>query len=305
MDRETLADRYAGCMAGAAHGDALGMPANGLSTYRVRKLFQRLDGFFPCPRTLRKEGTYTGVTQIMMLAAAAAEKGMDLPAAMAAVKEKGQARWTNPADDWLLAPLHIGLRAAAHPIPDPQLLKDCAAVLRPLGASRPACLASFSICWCVKELIRNGPVMKSRTDLSFADHSMTARLALLCKEIESNFEPGEDDGDKFWLRIEEMRKKFDAAASIDAAATVLGCSSDYREAVPFSLFCFLTSPTDMKSLSWAAGMGGAASLNAAITGAFVGAYSGVGFIQDAPGERGEGYAKIVEYATHLAQNIAV
>ena len=69
MDQKFLLDRYVGSLLGMAAGDAYGMPANNHSPYSVNCLFQYIDSFYPCNKTGRKAGSYSGVTQLALLEA--------------------------------------------------------------------------------------------------------------------------------------------------------------------------------------------------------------------------------------------
>lgn len=71
FDLERLRDRFAGCLLGGAIGDALGMPAEGLTREQIRAAWGWLDRFAdPAPdslcRTLRA-GQYTDDTQLALL----------------------------------------------------------------------------------------------------------------------------------------------------------------------------------------------------------------------------------------------
>ena len=196
MDQKFLLDRYVGSLLGMAAGDAYGMPANNHSPYSVNCLFQYIDSFYPCNKTGRKAGSYSGVTQLALLEALSLIENKDINVEnsikiLKDIKSQGKAKWSS--EDKLLRCVPLGLMAAANPVSDSELWKRCGKTWSIFkSSSKTDILASFCITWSIKELIRNNKNLSNIDELCFTDMSMMSRLVELCKKIEQTFDDGPD-----------------------------------------------------------------------------------------------------------------
>ena len=296
MDRQVILERMAGCLVGTAIGDALGAPANGLSPYAVSFRFQRIDGFYGSLG--REPGQYGSVTcRAIATAASIAKDGRFSKETFAKAQvdfmRRNAAKWSpdegeqsllhgdnsallgtdtlDPA--FLTRAIPIGMAFSKNENGDREM-SDAVKVATNLTSSiKRASLCGFVVAKAVKEIIRNGHLLTKRSEAYDSGNSFLSRLQGICMNHESKWEQGEN-ADTLWKRLLSVRRFLQSDMSTEAFVGTHGNGNSCLEAVPFALFCFLREPDDFRSVNVAASMGGAASLNAAMVGAFVGACVG-------------------------------
>ncbi len=68
MEKSEVIERFRGAILGMVTGDALGMPANGMSSYETLTQYQFIDDFYPGSRFGLEAGAYTAYSQLALMA---------------------------------------------------------------------------------------------------------------------------------------------------------------------------------------------------------------------------------------------
>jgi ADP-ribosylglycohydrolase len=292
----------AGCLIGTAIGDALGTPSSGLSPYVVSLKFQKIDGFYGSP--LREPGQYTAVTCRAIATAASISKSgkFDRDTFLKAHVDfmgRNSLKWTRDDGESRLAggePLEkcssetlspsfltravpIGMAFSIRDNCDKEMSDSVKTATMLTSSLKVASLCGFVVAKAVREIVRDGQLLTKRSEAYDTGSSFLSRLQSLCMKYESKWENGENS-DSLWKRLLSTRRALQSDMSTEAFVGTYGNGNSCLEALPFSLFCFLSGPDDFESVFQAATMGGAAAINAAVVGAFVGACVGAASIPE-------------------------
>lgn len=293
-----LADKFRGALLGLAIGDALGMPADGMTPYGVIRSFQSLDGFFRRPDRGMDAGQYTSNAQMALVLA----KAMTLPAGTGGASEHylsmkspkelrprvrksldrlraglgEQSPACGASADFLPRVIPMGLWAATSKASAGGLLRACRDAAQPTHSDKKAIIASYAVARVVMESVAKSKDINSPYRLYEAGDSLLSRIASVVRDAESRLPPGEAPDDLFWMRLRDVMSMLLSHKSPLEAAAMFGAGEDARDVVPVALFCFLRAPDDYKSCMEAANLGGLSSLRASLVGGMVGAFAGEG-----------------------------
>lgn len=323
---ERLAGRISGCLLGMVVGDAMGMPADGMSPWEVWLNFQKMDGYHGCPRTKSKPGTYTGITQLAMTCSGCLAEAPDLDTNVLASKllgmhKKGSLRarhgvseamgrlssGASMADlvgedgEYMAMMPPIGVVAACKKLPDSWLVSSCRAAASVSTLRKQAMIPGVAIAWLARELAKYEQAVDS-DELYSSDESAISRLISFCENLEAK--AGVTIlADRMSSRITHARDRIDVDCKPEEFAGSCGSSWRATEAAGLAIFCFLKSVDEEASIRVAAGLGGAAPLVAALVGGLVGAYMGPSFLGTETVDSLENSAKITSAASGLAEAI--
>lgn len=293
-----LADKFRGALLGMAIGDALGMPADGMTPYEVIRSFQSLDGFFRRPDQGMDAGQYTSNAQMALVLA----KAMSLPAGMDGAPEQylsmkspkelspgvrksldrlraglgKQSPACGASADFLPRVVPVGLWAAATKAGAGSMLRACRDAAQPTHSDKKAIISSYAVARIVMESASRSKDINSPYRLYEAGDSLLSRIASVVRDAEARLPPGEAPDDLFWMRLRDVMSMLSAHKSPLEAAAMFGTGGSTRDVVPVALFCFLRAPDDYKSCMEAANLGGLASIRASLVGGMVGAFAGEG-----------------------------
>jgi ADP-ribosyl-[dinitrogen reductase] hydrolase len=274
--RHRLEDRFAGVLLGTAIGDALGLPAEGLSREAIARRFGRLDRF----RLLGETGFVSDDTeQSALIAASLCAHPRDLPRCVAAFR-RALLGW------FLRLPLGIGLgtlracvktalgftrsgvrsagngaamRAAivgAYWFDRPDLRRDFSDALAAVTHTDPRAVQGARF---VAEVAAGCLVLEPRQP----------RVGMLRGALSAVDEPA------LVSALERAVELAESCASPEEAADELGTSGFVIESVGFATFCWLRFGDDpMLALVETVSAGGDADSNAAIVGAWLGGQHG-------------------------------
>lgn len=276
MDKDFLTDRIAGGLLGLAIGDALGIPANGMTPFQVMsKLHAPIDGFFPSVNNGFTAGTYgpDSLAAIRITNAMAVSGKLDEVSITEAIKNiepttNGIAMFSRVAP--------VGFYAAMTGQDGQDLINSCKIVCQ--GRPKRDILAAFVFAMAIRELIRFSKEMTKPYELFDGDKSLLARLVQICFMAEASF--GEDEReDLLSARLDFVRKKL-AGKSCDLPRFfgLVGSSGGVAESLSISLFAYMSAPDDFATICRVVSMGGAAALHGAMVGVLIGATLGAGML---------------------------
>lgn len=322
MEKDVLLDRVAGCLLGMAVGDAMGMPAIGMTPYEVMLYFQSIDGFYGTrvESPNGKPGFYTGVTELGIVSAGSIiRKGgvidaADMASAHLEFSKHKPARWNQATTnvmfnesgematcrdaEFLGKMMVVGLLAAAKGWHDQELASECKKVANFTTTHKPTVLAGFSLAKVTSQIVKNKKSLGGPLELYDMDTSLLASIVGTCSRAELGF--GDEDRDKLSGRLMFARRSLQSKKSIELFAAANGTAATANLAVPLALFSFMYSPDCFDQVGVVAGLGGASSINAALVGGLVGAYSGAGVIPAGLRDQVENSGKIMGISEKFA-----
>lgn len=296
-----------GCLLGLAAGSALGAPADGMSPYQVAINLGYMDGFHAGPGT-RRAGEYTGAAQVtiheLMFLADGWEANRESLSKHLLAKANADRPWplewahterSSRSGNIGLYMIPIGIMSVVKDMDDVALLGACKALCL-THVLRRSILAGFCSAYIVRECMKNNVELKDPNAFYMMEGSLLSRLIGICKDVEEN-KLSEEEGwpvrDGLWMRLRQVQDKLQSNASIEEVVGTMGNGEHWSQSIPFSIFCFMRTPTSYKTMFDVASTGGAASLNAALVGAFMGSLIGPAIIPNA--------LKEVENATKLME----
>ncbi|UCH33027.1 MAG: ADP-ribosylglycohydrolase family protein [Armatimonadota bacterium] len=297
------AGRLVGCLVGLAIGDALGMPAEGLTRHEIHARWGRIADFLPAPDL--RAGQYTDDTQMAIAIGESIVRvgRFDADAAAQALSEwwaggdpRRPGAGTAEACERLLrgaAWRDAGSQSAGcGPVPRAVVigLLDCRSpgglvedvVASSLMTHRDAraVAGAVTIAAAVAHLLfAQGPLDVA----AFLDHAAAA---------------AEEHDRRMTTAIRGIPDVLDLPPRL--AMNELGCSGLAVEAVPAAVYCFVSTPDDFaESVLLAVNGGGDCDTIAAVTGALSGAYLGLPGIPPAWAEGVEGSQQLQQLAREI------
>lgn len=302
MDKAELADKFRGALLGMAVGDALGMPAQGLSPYEVAKSFQLIDAFYPLRSKGIEAGQYTSASQLALIVARsiAKSKGVDkgsveegygsisspktLPDDVRNPMEKLRAGYgdasaaSSASCSFLPRMIPVGLWASVAKPSDGDLLRACKTVALPSHGHRAAVIAGYVVAKVVMECVRDSSSLGSPYDMCESDKSLLSRVGAVVRQAESKLSEDELGNDRMWMRLQEVGARLQAKATVQEVYGLFGQGDDARTVASVAIFCFMSAPDDFTSVMTVASLGGESAVRAAVVGGLCGAFSGDEFM---------------------------
>lgn len=287
MEERSLRSRFRGCLIGAAVGDALGMPVEGMNYLQIQrvhgKVSEYLDGKLP-------KGSYTDDTQLMIALGECLEANNgvdqdDLARRFVEIYDNFRGYGAVFRNFVQLMDLGWGWRKASREILNTFSASWNGSAMRvapvaALYAGDPAQLeraarASGEVTHC-GELAQDGCALQA----------LAVALAIGVEDPQ-RFEPAafvrrlreaarEDVLRRRLLKVEEL---LGGAPDVYQVIKALGNTVEVQNSVPTAIYCFLRSPGDFEeTVTFAVGLGGDADTVAAMAGAISGALNGEGAI---------------------------
>jgi ADP-ribosylglycohydrolase len=254
-----------------------------------------MDGFHAGPGT-RRAGEYTGAVQatihkLMFLADGweATREGLSKHLlAKANVADRAWPQELTDAENPKLSRsgnvglymIPVGIMSVIKDMDEVGLLTACRALCL-THALRRSILAGFCSAYVVRECMKNNAELKDPNAFYMMDGSLLSRLIAICKDVEEkklSEEEGWPTRDALWMRLRQVQDKLQSNSSIEEVIGIMGNGEHWSQSIPFSIFCFMRTPTSYKTMLDVASAGGAASLNAALVGAFMGSLIGPAII---------------------------
>jgi ADP-ribosyl-[dinitrogen reductase] hydrolase len=328
VDKAELADKFRGALLGMAVGDALGMPAQGMSPYEVAKSFQLIDAFYPLRKKGFSAGQYTSSSQLSLVVARsiAKSKGVDkksieegyssitspktLPDDVRTPMKKLRSGWgeasaaTSASCSFLPRMIPVGLWASVARPSDGELLKICKIVALPSHGDRSAIIAGYIIAKLVMECAYDSSALGSPYNMCESEKSLLSRVGLIVRQAESRLSEEELGNDRMWMRLQELSTKLQSNVTAQEVSGLFGQGDDARTVATVAIFCFLSAPDDFSSVMTAASLGGESAVRAAVVGGLCGAFAGDDFMPADMVEHVENSAKIGALGNMLAESLA-
>jgi ADP-ribosylglycohydrolase len=297
VEKSEVIDRFRGAILGMVAGDALGMPANGMSSYETLTQYQLIDAFYPGSRFGLEPGAYTACSQLALMAAKViSQKGEpdrdelkkaysgstreDLdPHSLKAIqrlKDGGdyeEGAESSSSSSYLPRMIPAGLWASLLSPSHGELLRVCRTLSLPTHAGRPPATTGYPIARAISECIVNSEKLDSPYEMYSSDRSLLSRMIEVTRLAEDKLSADEGGGG-MWMRLREVSSRLQGGASVDEVSGLFGNEDKADSIVPVSLFIFMRSPDDARGIFKSAGLGGAASVRAALVGAMCGAFFG-------------------------------
>lgn len=323
---DNISDKFAGALLGLAIGDAMGSPVNGMSPYQIYIKYQNIDGFYACPKTQRGPGKYSGVAQTALLAANAAahpefdskrmgdtllskldklDREWDMPTINALVKIREGAGYDACGDptsvDGACLPRTTvaGLLGSKKGLTDGEVSNICRTIISISHRRKTTRLCAFIHALVIKELTGKLEDIEP-PELFENDHSLVARLVKIATAAEASFGEEEPEGDRLWMRLNFLRKSLMKRMPLVEFAGITGNSGSCLDSLCISLYSFMRKPGEFACIGKSAELGGAAGLNAALTGAMLGAYKGTVALREDQQEGVDNASRIRNIAQELA-----
>lgn len=266
MDRDSLLSRLTGLLYGLVIGDALAKPTTGLPPYQVMCRYQIMDAFYPDGKDSPGKNSLVAKNALLIL-----KYLFD----HGELKEEIKNNLTHieidndPCFLPRIAPLAGFLSFS--PLDDLLILKECKTLVLFTQKDKSLVLPAFAIAKIIIDCIRNRKSLDNPSDLFQKDMSLMSRTIINIQNYEKALNPKPNF--LFSDRLIFTRKKLQAKASIEEFLGLNG-NTDTAECVAFSIFCFMKAPDSFNTITTAASMGGSSCVNASLTGALVGSYSG-------------------------------
>lgn len=271
MEEEFLSDKASGCLLGLAIGEAMGLPADGMTPYEVLSKFGRIEGFFAGSSGVL--GAYGPETTCVGTVASSIIEAKAIPE-MKALVEKA-CHGTGGSDLVVLSfmvPVSLSLRMTG--AKDEDLAKACKAVSSEMGLSKMDSLAAYAFSLMLAETMVNSASLTTPYELYESEASLLSKIASFCRRAESTI--GTGLGESLCERLSFARKRLLGKFwDTPKFFGVLGQKATATDAVARAAYAFLRTPDDFSAACDAASLGGTASLNAALVGCLVGAYGGM------------------------------
>jgi ADP-ribosylglycohydrolase len=303
-DPNFIYDRVAGCLLGMAAGEALGIPANGMTPWHVTKKFQSIDGFFSQRPGGAGCGQYGDGSRFVLNMAAPMRKSPKIEqgqvaSAYVAMRGKVGGPWGDAADrmsngtpfeqcgnsslyppEACFCGVPVGLWAAMAEAPsEVDILRACKLMAAPVYSIKACALAAFLVAYVIKDCIRNAKSLAGKEEMFERDLSLMSRAASWVRRAAASLEGEDKDiGVDAAERMDFARKSLQSGRGVAEFVGMHGNSHNAMECAVFSLFCFMRAPDDFRAACSAASMGGPAGVNAAMVGALCGAHSGLSFL---------------------------
>ena len=297
MEKSEVIERFRGAVLGMVTGDALGMPANGMSSYETLTQYQFIDDFYPGSRFGLEAGAYTACSQLALMAikvisqkgepnrdelkkaySGSTREDFDPHSLGAITRLKDGGDYEDGAESsssssYLPRMIPAGLWASLLSPSNGELLRTCRTLALPTHAGRPAAITGYPIARTISECIVNSEKLDSPYELYASERSLLARMIKITQLAEDKLSP-EEGGGGMWMRLREISSRLQSGASVDEVSGLFGNEDRADSIVPVSLFIFMRSPDDARGMFKSAGLGGAASIRASLVGAMCGAFFG-------------------------------
>ena len=329
---ERILDKVSGVLLGAVAGDALGLPSDGMRPYQVQRRFQHIESYYPS--SSGKAGVYSGPGQLVLTQAASIEASGGVDAEMNAelmskTQSSGKSRWGLDTfegvrsllagtpygecgsqdsfdPEFVLIGVPIGVLSAFSGMTRREHKDACKEVFSVSNRNPPAMLAGIVLSWFLRDLIVYDSF--DVDELCIGKHSRLCDIVEDCYRIESSWEGYRDP---LWERLSFVSRNVDQGRSVEEFVGLTGNSKRTWESVPFALFCFLSSirrggktEEGMGAVRRSASMGGASPVNSSLVGAMLGAYYGLGYLDDWIMESTESSPKIMDLSRRMAQKMS-
>lgn len=274
MDREFAGNRFAACLLGLVMGDALGRPAVDLTPYQVLRKFNFIDGFF---RGNGDPGQYSCEARAALAIASHLLKCGDLEGLsepLTVLAQHDPADLNAPAKGFLPMFVPVGLLAAAKGLDDQGLTDCCKKVMVSAGRDKKNTIPGVVLAFLVREIIRNRESLGNPHELYDSETSLISRAMGLCLKMESKIDETED---RLYEKMMFVRKRLMERPQPEPVTLngVFGSRATTAECLCRVMYCFLCAQDDFSTICKTASLGGSSSLDAALVGALVGAYSGL------------------------------
>jgi ADP-ribosylglycohydrolase len=285
-------DRYRGALLGAAIGEAIGMPAQGLSPRDVNELYGRIEGFAPM-RGIGKGAPDTPPPATLLLARSLLLHGRIDPEEVAALSAEAAVRPRSVAESVFAAnlsdrgyPWFEAGTAAAESIPaaritplallraaDFRRLKLEAGIAASVTHPHPAAIAGAVAQASAVARILHTPA-GTLDVLGFA-----RGISPSITGMEPDRSPKGRQSRQSTTLLRKLGTELAALllrrAAIEEIQEAIGNGNSVYEGLPFSWACFLRSPEDfMETVLSAANLGNDAEGTASLAGSLCGAYAG-------------------------------
>jgi ADP-ribosylglycohydrolase len=327
VDKAELADKFRGALLGMSVGDALGMPAQGMSPYEVSKSFQLIDAFYPLKRMGMQAGQYTSASQLSLVVTKSIIKsrGVDkksvedeyssvtspknLPEDVRECMDKLRGGWGDASAakssscSFLPRMIPVGLWASVARPSDGDLLRACKTVALPSHGDRSAIIAGYVIAKTVMECVSESASLGSPYEMCESEKSLLSRIALVVRQAESKLSEEEMGNDRMWMRLQEVGARLQAKSTAMEVSGIFGQGGDAKTVASVAMFCFMSAPDDFTSTMTAASMGGESAVLAAVVGGMSGAFSGDEFMPADMVEHVENSTKIGALGNMLAESL--
>lgn len=301
-----LADRFVGCLLGCAIGDALGMPAEGMSRREIEAAYGELRDFAPCPTGALGAGQYTDDTQMMLcIAEQIAEDGEFDPGATSRRFVKWYYDLPRRPGRACISACHRLIEGVPWQESGGREEAGCGAAMRVM----PVGLRYLGDLTALRRAAAESAVITHRDSRAVAGAVAVAYAVALAASAAGGVEGGVFLGEVaefVGAMNEDMGRAIARARSLlkadpAEALAALGTGGFVMEAVPAALYCFARSPGNAStplragfeaSVLLAANAGGDTDTVAAMAGAISGALNGAGSIPPR-------FCEHVEGAEHL------
>jgi ADP-ribosyl-[dinitrogen reductase] hydrolase len=268
-----LEDRLTGCLLGVALGDALGLPAEGMSAAAVRRRFGRVDRF----HLLGSTGFVSDDTEQTALLAQSLVRCPSDPETCAAAFRRALLGW------FLRLPWGIGMATVRACIRAGVGLRESGVPSAGNGAAMRATVLGLFFHDRPEERRRFGEVLArvTHTDPRGVQGARyVAELAACCTSARTADQALHERARTVVIEaalltaLDRAASLAEEGASTEAAARELGVSGYVVHTVPFALFCLLRHREPLTALSEAISAGGDTDSIGAILGGWVGALHG-------------------------------
>lgn len=262
-DKPTIIEHVTGSLLGAVIGDALGIPADGMSTWQVLKKFNLIDGFYSEPKYSFQSG--------ILLDMVGAISVPDWTAALATVPNKDKAAFSTKG-------IILGLAGAISAADSNAIRKASKEASFYPSDKKDEGLAIFLTARVVMECVRNHNRLSRPYDLYDSEGSLLNSLYLDAAKAEEKIpRPMRDSMSERLTLVRSRLMRFD---TLNSFVGINAASKDHFESLPLSIFAFMNEPDEPRTICKAASLGHASSQNASLVGAFVGGILGASYFKD-------------------------
>jgi len=274
MDKDTLKDKFAGCILGLAIGDALGAPVENMTPLQIMSKYHApIDGYYSSKEKALAPGQYTAET-------IAAVKVAQVIIAYEKFEPQGDILAKIPAYEhgygatsFFTRSVPISLMAVAKGQLSADLIPPCKQLAAHMKITKPQMLAMVVFADLIRELIRNAEQYTRPYDLFDADASLLGRIVLNCARTEAKFgEEGVED--RLSERLDFVRRQLMKNSDLPRFLGLNGVRNDIQSVLAVAIFAYMTAPDDFSTICKLVSMGGPASTHGALIGALIGATIG-------------------------------
>jgi ADP-ribosylglycohydrolase len=269
-----LRQRFRGAVLGVAIGDAIGMPAEGMSASEIKQNFGRITDFLPSPLNNLKAGEWTDDTgQMIVLAESILETTYFNPENFAMRLESwAKGKRIGPTTRKALKNLAMGISWRKSGV----YADTCGAVMRiaPIGLAY-----HFSIDLVERYAVVSSVVTHRGEGAVSGAVAVATAIACICsnfsfKELVREVISRSGEYDELMAKKIQHALKI-ANANLNFAAEKLGTSMYSWDAVPMAFYCLFSSHSYKECVLKAANAGGDTDSIAAMAGGMKGAEVGV------------------------------